>query len=50
MIRNETRLATLQGCVDIPPSSQPDRALSTLTYGLKQNYNLSQLCHERTDL
>jgi hypothetical protein len=30
---------------DITPSSQPDRALSTLTYGLKPSCNLSQLCY-----
>jgi hypothetical protein len=28
MIRNDTRLAILRGCVDIFPSSQPDQALS----------------------
>jgi hypothetical protein len=43
MILYDTRLAILQGCVDIPPSSQPDRALSALTYGLKPISNLSQL-------
>jgi hypothetical protein len=31
--------------VDISPSSQPDRALSALSYGLKPNCNLSQLRH-----
>jgi hypothetical protein len=34
MIRHDTRLAILRGCVDIFPSSQPDRALSALKYGL----------------
>jgi hypothetical protein len=32
-------------CVDISPSSQPDRALSALSYWLKTNFNLSQLHH-----
>jgi hypothetical protein len=31
--------------VDISPISQPNRALSALSYGLKPNCNLSQLCH-----
>jgi hypothetical protein len=35
MIRHDTRLAILRGCVDTPPSSQPDWALSALSYGLK---------------
>jgi hypothetical protein len=48
MIRHDTRLAILRGCVDIPPSSQPNRALSALTYGLKPICNLSQLCNGRT--
>jgi hypothetical protein len=30
MIIHDTRLATLRGCFDISPSSQPDRALSAL--------------------
>jgi hypothetical protein len=42
MIKHGTRLAILQGCVDIYPSSHPDRALSALSYGLKANCNLSQ--------
>jgi hypothetical protein len=50
MIRHGTRLAILRGCVDIPPSSQPDRALSTLTYGLKPICNLSQSCYGRTPI
>jgi hypothetical protein len=33
--------------VDIPPSSQPDLALSALTYGLKPSCNLSQSCYGR---
>jgi hypothetical protein len=45
MIRNDTRLAILRGCVDISHSSQPDRALSILSYGLKPNCNLSQSRH-----
>jgi hypothetical protein len=36
--------------VDIPPSSQPDRALSALTYGLKPSCNLSQSCYGRTPI
>jgi hypothetical protein len=47
MIRHDTRLAVLRGCVDISPSSQPDRALSALIYGLTPNYNLSQSYHGR---
>jgi hypothetical protein len=50
MIRHDTRLAALRGCVDIPPNSQPDRALSALTYGLKPSCNLSQLCYGRTPI
>jgi hypothetical protein len=50
LIRHETRLAILRGCVDIPPSSQPDRALSALTYGLKPSCNLSQSCYGRTPI
>jgi hypothetical protein len=35
IIRHDTRLAIMRGCVDTPPpSSQPDRALSDLSYGL----------------
>jgi hypothetical protein len=37
MIRHDTRLAILQGCVDISPRSQPDRALSALDHGLTPN-------------
>jgi hypothetical protein len=29
-IRHDTRLAILQGCVDLSPRRQPDRALSAL--------------------
>jgi hypothetical protein len=36
--------------VDSPPSSQPDRALSALTYGLKPSCNLSQSCYGRTPI
>jgi hypothetical protein len=42
MIRHDTRLAILRGCVDISPSSQPDRALSALSYVLTPNCNISQ--------
>jgi hypothetical protein len=45
MIRHDTRLAILRGCVDISPISQTNRALSTLSYGLTPNCNLSQLRH-----
>jgi hypothetical protein len=50
MIRHDTILAILRGCVDIPPSSQPDRALFAINYGLTPNCNLSQLRHERTPI
>jgi hypothetical protein len=50
MIRNDTRLAILRGCVDISPSSQPDRVLSSLSYGLKSNYNLFQSRHGHTPI
>jgi hypothetical protein len=50
MIRHDTRLAILRGCVDISPRSHPDRALSTLNYGLIPNFNLSQSRHERTPI
>jgi hypothetical protein len=50
MIRHDTRLAILLGCVDIPPSSQPHWALSALTYELKPICNLSQLCNRRTPI
>jgi hypothetical protein len=36
--------------VDISPSSQPDRALSALSYGLKPNCNLSQSPHGHTPI
>jgi hypothetical protein len=45
MIRHNTRLAILRGCVDISPSSHPDWALSSLRYGPKLNCNLSQSHH-----
>jgi hypothetical protein len=45
MIIQDTRLAILRGCADISPSSQPERALSALSYGLKPNCNLSQSRH-----
>jgi hypothetical protein len=35
---------------DISPSSQPDRALSALTYGLKPSCNLSQSRYGRTPI
>jgi hypothetical protein len=50
MIRHDTILAILRGCVDTPPSSQPDRALSALSYGLKPICNLSQSCYGRTPI
>jgi hypothetical protein len=50
MIRHDTILAILRGCVDISPSSQPDRALSALNYRLTPNCNLSQSHHERTPI
>jgi hypothetical protein len=50
MVRHDTRLAILRGCVDITPSSKPDRALSALTYGLKPICNLSQSCYGRTPI
>jgi hypothetical protein len=50
MIRHDTRLSLLRGCVDIPPSSQPDRALSALNYGLTPTCNLSQSRHRRTPI
>jgi hypothetical protein len=46
MISHDTRLAILRGCVDIPPSSQPDRALSALNHGLTPTCNLSQSRNE----
>jgi hypothetical protein len=50
MIRHDIRLAILRGCVDISPISQPDRALSTLNYGLTPNCNLFQSRHGRTPI
>jgi hypothetical protein len=50
LIRHDTILAILRGCVDIPPRSQPDRALSALNYGLTPTCNLSQSRHERTSV
>jgi hypothetical protein len=50
MIRHDTRLAILRGCVDISPSSQPDRALSALSYVLKPICNLSQSCYGHTPI
>jgi hypothetical protein len=50
MIRHDTRLAIMRGCVDIYPSSQPDRALSALNYRLTPNCNLSQSCHGHTPI
>jgi hypothetical protein len=50
MIRHDTILAILRGCVDIPPRSQPDRALSALTYGLKPICNISKSCYGRTPI
>jgi hypothetical protein len=48
MVRHDTRLAILRGSDDIPPSSQPDRAISALTYGLEPSCNLSQARYGRT--
>jgi hypothetical protein len=45
MIRHDTGLEILRGCADIFPSSQPDRELSALSYGLTPDYNLSQSQH-----
>jgi hypothetical protein len=50
MIRHDTILAILRGCVDISPSSQPDWALSALNYGLTPNCNLSQSRHRHTPI
>jgi hypothetical protein len=50
MIRHDTKFTILRGCVDIPPSSQPDRALSALAYGLTPSCNLSQSCYGRTSI
>jgi hypothetical protein len=48
MIRHDTRLSILRGCVGISLSSHPNRALSALNYGLTSNCNLSQSHHGRT--
>jgi hypothetical protein len=45
MIRHDKRLAILRWCVDIPPRSQLDRALSDLKYEPTPSCNLSQFCH-----
>jgi hypothetical protein len=50
MIRHDTILAILRGCINISPSSQPDRALSALNYGLTPNCNLFQLHHIHTPI
>jgi hypothetical protein len=50
IIRHDTRLAILQGRVDITPRSQPNRALSALNYGLTPNCNLFQSHHGRTPI
>jgi hypothetical protein len=50
MIRHDTILAILQGCVDLSTSCQPDRALSALNYGLTPDCNLSQSRHGRTSI
>jgi hypothetical protein len=51
MIRHNARLAIRRGCVDTPPPiSQPDRALSALSYGLKPICNLSQSCYRCTPI
>jgi hypothetical protein len=50
MVRHDTRLSILRGCADITPSSQPDRALSALTSGLKPRCNLSQSRYGRTPI
>jgi hypothetical protein len=50
MIKHDTRLAILRGCVDISPRSQPDRALSALNYGLTPNCNIYQSRHGHTPI
>jgi hypothetical protein len=50
MVRHDTRLAILQGCVDLFPRRQPDRALSALNYGLTPYCNLSQSRHVCTPI
>jgi hypothetical protein len=50
MIRHDTRLAILRGCVYISPISQPDREISALSYGLKPNCNIFQLIDGHTPI
>jgi hypothetical protein len=50
MKRHETRLAILRGCVDISPSSQHDRVISALNYGLTPTCNLSHSRHGHTPI
>jgi hypothetical protein len=50
MVRHDIILAILRGYVDIHPSSQPDPAISSLTYGLKTSCNLSQSRYGRTPI
>jgi hypothetical protein len=50
MIIHDKRLEILRGCVDTPPSSQPDRALSALNYGQTPNCNISQSRHGHTPI
>jgi hypothetical protein len=50
MIQHDTILAILQGCVDLSPSHQTDRALSTLNYRLTPDCNLSQRHHRCTSI
>jgi hypothetical protein len=50
MTRHDTRLSIRRGCVDIPPTSQPDRALSALSYRLKPICNFSQSRYGRTPI
>jgi hypothetical protein len=40
----------MESAVDIYPSSQPDRELSALNYGLTPTCNLAQLRHGRTPI
>jgi hypothetical protein len=40
----------MQGCVDLSPRRQPDRALSALNYWLTPDCNLSQSCYGRTSI
>ena len=50
MIRHDTRLAILRGCVDLSPSSRPDRALSALLSGSGAGCSLSQPRHGHTPI